>query len=315
MAKIILTRGIQGSGKSTWAKNWVAEKPDTRMRINFDDLRNMMGPYNLQDWKPREKIIGEMFRTFMFAAMEKNYDIVVDNMNLSDSSVNRVIDIINKHNNEHQFHPGSKYTYEFKDFFIDVNVCIERDKMRANPIGERVIKQTWRQYRSKILLIENNKITESLTPADPKLPNCIIADMDSTICFNTSGRPFYGENAHEQMMDDVPNPGVINIIKSYLRTKSGDDKVFIITGREATKEIIQATLDYVDYHIGEHPDIHVLFRPEKEYMAGDLMKKKLLEDNILGKYNILYAIDDSKKVVNMYRQMGILTLQPVDGQF
>ena len=27
MPKIILTRGIQGSGKSTWAKKWVEEDP------------------------------------------------------------------------------------------------------------------------------------------------------------------------------------------------------------------------------------------------------------------------------------------------
>lgn len=40
--KIILTRGIPGSGKSTWARAWVEESPETRIRINYDDLRNMM---------------------------------------------------------------------------------------------------------------------------------------------------------------------------------------------------------------------------------------------------------------------------------
>lgn len=42
--KIILTRGIPGSGKSTWAKTWVAESPETRIRLNWDDMRNMLGP-------------------------------------------------------------------------------------------------------------------------------------------------------------------------------------------------------------------------------------------------------------------------------
>ena len=36
--KLILCRGIQGSGKSTWAKAWVAEDPEHRIRINNDDL-------------------------------------------------------------------------------------------------------------------------------------------------------------------------------------------------------------------------------------------------------------------------------------
>ena len=44
--KIILTRGIPGSGKSTWAKAWVAESPETRIRLNWDDMRNMLGPGN-----------------------------------------------------------------------------------------------------------------------------------------------------------------------------------------------------------------------------------------------------------------------------
>lgn len=34
MKKIILCRGIQGSGKTTWAKQWVLEKPTERVRIN-----------------------------------------------------------------------------------------------------------------------------------------------------------------------------------------------------------------------------------------------------------------------------------------
>lgn len=42
MAKIILCRGIQGSGKTTWAKNYCNEHPNST-RVNRDDLRAMMG--------------------------------------------------------------------------------------------------------------------------------------------------------------------------------------------------------------------------------------------------------------------------------
>lgn len=54
MAKIILCRGIQGSGKTTWAKQWVLEDPEHRVRFNNDDIRNMLGKY----WVPsREEIV------------------------------------------------------------------------------------------------------------------------------------------------------------------------------------------------------------------------------------------------------------------
>ena len=45
MPKIILCRGIQGSGKSTWARKWVLEDPEHRVRSNNDDIRNMLGKY------------------------------------------------------------------------------------------------------------------------------------------------------------------------------------------------------------------------------------------------------------------------------
>ena len=59
MPKIILTRGIQGSGKSTWAKKWVEEEPTHRVRWNNDDFRKMLGPY----WIPeREELIPRIMK-------------------------------------------------------------------------------------------------------------------------------------------------------------------------------------------------------------------------------------------------------------
>ena len=45
MKKIILTRGIPASGKSTWAKQKALKNPEHSVRINRDDLRNMSGKY------------------------------------------------------------------------------------------------------------------------------------------------------------------------------------------------------------------------------------------------------------------------------
>ena len=54
MPKIILCRGIQGSGKTTWAGKWVLEDPEHRVRSNNDEVRNMLGKY----WVPsREHLV------------------------------------------------------------------------------------------------------------------------------------------------------------------------------------------------------------------------------------------------------------------
>ena len=74
---LIICRGIQGSGKSTWAKQWCHEDPEHRVRFNNDDVRNMLGDY----WVPsREKLVTEA--NMITFALIKGYDVVVDNMNL-----------------------------------------------------------------------------------------------------------------------------------------------------------------------------------------------------------------------------------------
>lgn len=139
MPKIILCRGIQGSGKSTWAKQWVLEDPEHRVRFNNDDIRNMLGKY----WVPsRERIVTEIKKDFMINAMELGYDIVIDNMNLNSNEVTYYKDLATSTSRL-----ISPYVVEFKDFFIPLEVCIERDSKRENPIGEEIIRATYERYK------------------------------------------------------------------------------------------------------------------------------------------------------------------------
>ena len=155
MPKIILTRGIQGSGKSTWAKKWVEEDPEHRVRWNNDDFRRILGPY----WLPeREHLVSESRSEFLSRAMLFGYDIVIDNMNLNDwnwNDVQRKIDDFNR--SIFGLKPKKRYTLEFKDFFdISLEECIERDSKRENPIGEKVITETYNKYKDIIEKLKNN---------------------------------------------------------------------------------------------------------------------------------------------------------------
>lgn len=130
--KLILTRGIPGSGKSTWAKAWVAEDPEYRIRLNWDDMRNMLGPY----WVPsRENINKTMLWCAINAAAycDKPYEIVIDNMNLNPKGWKEFEEWIETYNHSaHSVNNKIQYVLEFKDFFISVDECIRRDAMRSN---------------------------------------------------------------------------------------------------------------------------------------------------------------------------------------
>ena len=153
MRKIILCRGIQGSGKSTWSKQWVLEDPEHRVRFNNDDIRNMLGKY----WVPsREKLVLNLKKLFIMSSMRAGYDIVIDNMNLNPKEVDFYKTCVEIHNQTvEELGKGYKldlqeYELEFKDFFIPLQECIERDSKRPNPIGEEVIKKTYEKYKDII---------------------------------------------------------------------------------------------------------------------------------------------------------------------
>ena len=119
MPKIILCRGIQGSGKTTWA--------EYRVRFNNDDIRNMLGKY----WVPsREDLVNSLRSAFLLNSMSYGFDIVIDNMNLNPKEL--------------EYYNG---VLEFKDFFIPLQNYIERGSKRPNPIGEEVIRKTYEKYK------------------------------------------------------------------------------------------------------------------------------------------------------------------------
>ena len=160
MAKIILCRGIQGSGKTTFAKQWVLKDPEHRVRFNNDDIRNMLGKY----WVPsREELVLDLKKKFIMSSMIAGYDIVIDNMNLNPKEVEFYKQCVEAHNqtveelrkeNKLNSQDDFKYELEFKDFFTPLQECIERDSKRPNPIGEEVIKKTYEKYKDILKVIE-----------------------------------------------------------------------------------------------------------------------------------------------------------------
>ena len=144
MNKLIITRGLPASGKSTWAKQWVLEDPEHRVRINQDDIRLMLGKY----WVPsREKLVQEIQFDAIIEALNREFDVVIDNTNLN----NKVLDQFNR-----LIKTFEDYEIEYKDFFdTPLSVCIERDKNRNLQVTEKVIRSFYNNYKDKYPLNGN----------------------------------------------------------------------------------------------------------------------------------------------------------------
>lgn len=313
MKEIILTLGISGSGKTYWSKQWAEEDPEHRIRLNYDDIRCMFGKY----WVPdrREQLVKDTFMYALRQAMYMGYNIVIDNMsNLNPKHQKEYEKLIEEHNS---FVESSKYQLKYKLFDTPVEVCIERDSKRLIPIGEKVIRQQWRQYRTSIIQASIAEMLKKLVVQDDKLPHCIIVDMDATLCFNTNGRPFWGTEADERVIDDIPNTPVIELVKHYKEAPYGSNpytyehNVIIITGRSESARV-GTEMWLKKYKV---PYDKLLMRPNGDITKGDELKQILYENEIKDKYYVDFVLDDSSKVVKMYRNLGLTVLQPNEGKF
>lgn len=137
MKTLYIYQGIQGSGKSTRARQFVLEDPDNRIRINRDEIRLMIGkPFN-----PRlENLVTKIEDAALTAAFKTGKDVISDNMNLN-SKIRRGLEKM-----AHRY----KYDVVYRFVYTPLEVCIERDSKRQYPVGEKVIRETYAKYKDYV---------------------------------------------------------------------------------------------------------------------------------------------------------------------
>ena len=79
--------------------------------------------------------------------------IIIDDMNLNPKDIDYIIKAVNKFNKV--LKSKNQYKIEFKDFTnVPLDVCLERDSKRENPLGEKVIRDIFNKYQTRYNLKE-----------------------------------------------------------------------------------------------------------------------------------------------------------------
>lgn len=134
--ELILLRGLQGSGKSTYAEAWVNESPKTRTRINRDSIR--ITYFNSYWGEGVDEVavadIENLIGSRILVTGER--DVLVDGTNLRPEQVLPWLRLAREHN----------YTVRFVDMEITLDEAIRRDSLREHQVGEAVIRSYFEKY-------------------------------------------------------------------------------------------------------------------------------------------------------------------------
>lgn len=286
MQELTFTRGLPASGKSTWSKKYVLENPNT-IRVCRDDLRNMRGKYHLPE---QEQLITLMEHSCIKSALQSGFNVIVDATNFKDSYVNAIKKLSLEINRDIKFN--------FKDFTeVTLDECIKRDRLRENPVGEKVIKNFYNKY----LRGTYNVIRDS------SLPNAIICDLDGTLAIHNGRSPYDEDKCDTDLVNEQ--------IRTLLwQTTGSTAHLIFVSGRHDT--VKEKTEKWIKEHGCPGRSFDLFMRKANDNRNDAIVKREIFMEHINGKWNVLFVLDDRNRVVDMWRNdLGLTCLQVQEGDF
>jgi predicted kinase len=289
-----LTRGIPGSGKSTFAREWVQEDPENRVRINRDDLRRTL--FATTDTLlsiEQERFVSVVEKDIARDALKRGKDVVVDAMNLNPRWVKDWLKL--------------GYPVRYRDFPVDLDEALDRNAQRENPVPEEVIRKAYARYTAK-----GDLPRPPLTPTPAKveryegdwnLPGAWIFDIDGTLAHMNGRSPYDWARVGEDDVDDS--------VRAMLRALEMEFHIVLMSGRdESCRSITEQWL--TDNGI---PFDVLHMRPAGDNRRDDVVKRELFDTHVRAHWNVLGVVDDRNQVVRMWRAMGIKCYQAAEGDF
>lgn len=298
--KLIITRGLPASGKTTLAREWVAEDPARRGRVNRDDLRAMVNDRTFIKGATEQLIIG-CRDAAISALLREGVDVICDDTNLPSRTVRDLRKLAKKAGAE----------FEVVDLTdVDVATCIERDAQRERTVGEDVIRDQHMRFvngKPHPLPVADDPPDATgmdVYEPDPDLPSAVLVDVDGTVAIMCGRSPYDETRVHE----DRPNLPVIRAVQAM--DMAGYELVFMSARTAACRE---ATDAWIKRHVGDFAELHM--RAEGDMRKDSVVKAELFDRHIRGRWNIVGVFDDRRQVVDMWRAAGLTVFHVAEGEF
>lgn len=301
MSSVTIIRGLPSCGKTTWAREWVEEDPDERARVSRADLAAMAGGELSVD---QAKALRDVALSALLAA---DMDVVVDDLHLSDPSIQEVLAVARRHN-------AMILVFDMSN--VPLDEVLRRNALRDRPVPEDVIAGYHRTF------VDGRSFPLPIPPApqEPEPPQVYVpvegpptylVDIDGTVTRHhedTAGErgPFDWDRVHE----DRPNEPVIQLLETL--DDAGPFQFVFLSGRP--EECREATEKWLVDHVGIEWG-RLFMRDTGDYRPDNVIKLEIFDREIRERYNVVGVFDDRNKVVSMWRSLGLTVFQVADGDF
>jgi len=304
---LIITRGLPGSGKSTYARVAQAVDPDNTVIVNRDSTRARLFGSTDQDyyacgkdvlWR-KEKLVTEANHAAIKAGLKADMAVIVDDTNLRVRTCRELRSLANREGAE--FH-----VVDFSD--VPLETCLERNRNRKDkdPIPPKVIADMYDRYiRGGLALLPEDddmgKVGDyGVEPyvREIRLQNAYIFDIDGTLAIHGDRSPY----DLTRVKEDELNEPVAEVAQTLHST---GNKVIIMSGRSI--ECLKDTRDWL-YDKGVPCD-YLYMRVEDDKRQDWKVKYDLFNEHVRGKFNVLGVFDDRISVLKLWEEMGLTTFR------
>lgn len=275
--KAIITVGISCSGKTTLANELVEQG---WVDVNRDWIRfNVVCPGS--DWgsykftNKRERDVTEEQRNMVVEAAEDGKNVIISDTNLNDSIREEWI----------SFLTVMGYSVEVKYMHVSLEEAWERDALRPNGVGHRVIYRQWKKWLD---VIDRKRYTPDLSQ-----PRAVIVDIDGTLAEMNGRSPYEWDRVGEDDVREV----VADIVEGLSLT----NHIIVVSGRdgicydETERWLVRNAIPY-----------DALFMRECDDRRKDtVIKEEIFWDFIADHWNVTAVIDDRPSVCRMWHDIGI----------
>lgn len=295
--EIIILQGPPACGKSTYAKE-LHEENRNCVIVSRDKIRESRGTYWLPD---QEDYITAIEEFEVKTAVEMGLTPIVDATNLNPKRINKWKQLAEELDATLDIREMEVPTFE------EAN---RRDKNRERPVGLTVLKKFYMQYYPH--LMEETRYMKEFTGK----PKSIIVDIDGTIALRGPRHPFQYDLVHTDKIDFR----LAALLKEFINETSVE--IIFLTGRD--EECREQTIKWLNDNFYKYqwsnrgvPEYNWTLKMRKH---GDNrpdyeVKREIYKEKIEPWNDVVAVFEDRDQCVDMWREEGLLCLQPARGNF